>query len=254
MSIVSNTGAKPDATEIAKRPEASRWLYRNWFRLFITLAFIWVGLPWLAPVLMRLGLAAPAKAIYAFYSFQCHQLAQRSFFLFGESPMYSLDQLHTTLPDLSNLISLRQFIGNPEMGYKVAWSDRMVSAYTSIPVAGLLWWHFRKRVRPLPLWGFVLLALPMVIDGGTHFISDLSGLGLGFRYTNDWLATLTGHSFPVTFYAGNALASFNSWMRLITGVLFGAGLAWFAFPVFEDTFSALEKSGERFVSRGEFNP
>jgi len=122
---------------------------------------------------------------------------------------------------------LRQFIGTPDMGWKVAWSDRMVSMYTTIPLSALLYAapHRGKRLRPLPLWGFALLALPLVIDGGTHMISDLAGIGQGFRYTNDWLAALTGNVFPQTFYAGDALGSFNSWMRLITGVLFGLGTA-----------------------------
>jgi uncharacterized membrane protein len=201
--------------------------------------FLWVGLPWLAPILMRMGWEGPARAIYFIYSFQCHQLPQRSFFLFGAQSMYPLEHIQSISPDTLNPLILRQFIGNPEMGYKVAWSDRMVSAYTSITLTALLWWPIRKRSRPLPILGFILFALPMVIDGGTHLLSDLSGLGQGFRYTNGWLASLTGNSFPSTFYLGNALGSFNSWMRLITGVLFGAGLAWFAFPVLNDTFSSM---------------
>ena len=121
------------------------------------------------------------------------------------------------------------------MGFKVAWSDRMGSAYGSIPVAALLWWPLRKRIRGLPLWGFALLALPMFIDGGTHFISDLAGIGQGFRYTNGWLAELTGYNIPESFYVGNTLGSFNSWMRLITGMLFGVGVVWFSFPLFWET-------------------
>jgi hypothetical protein len=39
----------------------------------------------------------------------------------------------------------------------------------------------------------------------------------------------------ITFYAGDALGSFNSWMRLITGLLGGLGIAWFAFPHLEAT-------------------
>jgi hypothetical protein len=38
-------------------------------------------------------------------------------------------------------------------------------------------------------------------------------------------------------YAGDALGSFNSWARLITGVLAGLGLAWFAFPHVERSFA-----------------
>ncbi|NIM94724.1 MAG: DUF2085 domain-containing protein [Anaerolineales bacterium] len=205
-------------------------LVRYWILLFIAFGLLWIGLPWMAPVLMRLGWENAANAIYTFYSFQCHQLPQRSFFLFGPQTMYSLDQLKSVGVDTSDILALRAFIGNTELGYKVAWSDRMVSAYGSIPLLALLWWPFRKRIKALPILGFFLLIIPIVLDGGSHFISDLAGTGMGFRYTNDWLATLTNNILPVTFYSGNALGSFNSWMRLITGTLFGIAVVWLAFP------------------------
>ncbi|MFA9406929.1 MAG: DUF2085 domain-containing protein [Anaerolineales bacterium] len=220
---------------------------RYWFMGFLFVTLVWVILPWLAPVFMRLGWEAPAQAIYWLYSFQCHQLPQRSFFLFGPSTMYSLDQLPLDQPDLVNPLALRQFIGNAAMGYKVAWSDRMVSAYTSIPIAAMIWFLFRKRLRPISIWIFVLLAIPMAIDGGTHMISDLAGVGQGFRTTNTWLAELTNHSLPTTFYAGNALGSFNSWMRLITGTLFGFGLMFLVLPYMGDAFQDMARSiGEKF--------
>jgi hypothetical protein len=79
----------------------------------------------------------------------------------------------------------------------------------------------------------------MVIDGGTHFLSDLqagTNFGTGFRDANVWLAQLTNYALPATFYAGDALGSFNSSMRLLTGVLFGIGLVWFAFPYVDAAF------------------
>jgi uncharacterized membrane protein len=224
---------------------------RYWFIGFIFVTLLWVILPWLAPVFMRLGWEAPAQAIYWVYSFQCHQLPQRSFFLFGPSRMYSLDQLPLDQPDLVNPLILRQFIGNAAMGYKVAWSDRMVSAYTSIPIAAMIWFIFRKKLRPLSIWVFVLLAIPMVIDGGTHMISDLAGVGQGFRYTNTWLAELTRYSLPASFYLGNALGSFNSWMRLITGILFGFGLMFFAMPYMGDAFQDMARTMEEKFKRAD---
>jgi uncharacterized membrane protein len=201
-----------------------------WFFSAVVLGFLWIGLPWLAPVFMKLGWVGPAKVIYTLYSFQCHQMPQRSFFVFGPQTMYSLDQIQAAGGDVNNLLALRRFIGTAEMGFKVAWSDRMVSAFGSIPVMAVIWWPFRKRIRPLPLWGFILLALPMGLDAGAHFISDFAGIGMGFRYSNEWLAALTGSILPTSFYIGNALGSFNSWMRLITGSMFGLGVAWLTFP------------------------
>jgi hypothetical protein len=66
--------------------------------------------------------------------------------------------------------------------------------------------------------------------GSTHALSDLAGIGLGFRDTNAWLAVLTNHSFPASFYAGDALGSFNSIMRFITGLLAGLAIGWLVFP------------------------
>lgn len=217
-------------------------LSRRWFLGIMLLTGLWVGLPWLAPVFMRLGWEKPAEAIYLLYSFQCHQLPQRSFFLFGQSMTYPLEQIQSVWMETFDPRLLRQFVGNTSMGFKVAWSDRMVSAYSSIPLAALIWWPLRNRLRTLSLRGFMLLALPMVIDGGTHTLSDLAGIGEGFRYTNDWLASWTSNSLPATFYVGDALGSFNSWMRLITGVLFGVGLVWFSFPYVHLAFTEIAHS------------
>lgn len=217
---------------------SNRLLYRltqHWLLWLALLFGIYVGLPWLAPIFMQLGWFKAGNVIYAVYSTQCHQLPQRSFFLFGPKAMYSLPEVQAAWQNTFNPLVLRRFVGNPDLGWKVAWSDRMVSLYTTIPLSALLYAALRKRLRPLPWWGFVLLGLPMVVDGGTHFVSDLAGIGQGFRDSNAWLAALTGNAFAPLFYADDALGSFNSWMRLITGVLFGLGTAWFAFPYLEET-------------------
>lgn len=223
-----------------KRLEA--YLARKWVALALVGLAIWVILPWLAPVFMKLGWEAAASTIYAFYSFQCHQLPQRSFFLFGPQPMLSLEQIQSIWVDTPDPVLLREFVGSQELGYKVAWSDRMVSAYSSIPLAGLIWRRLKDRLPILPGWGLALLALPMLADGLTHLASDLAGLGQGFRYGNAWLADLTRHSLPDSFYRGTVLGSFNSCMRLITGAMFGSGLAWFAFGNFDRAMQLSERA------------
>jgi uncharacterized membrane protein len=111
----------------------------------------------------------------------------------------------------------------------------MVSFYTSVWFFALLWYPLRRKARPLKWWAFILLLLPMVLDGGTHMFSDLAGIGRGFRDTNEWLAVLTNHALSATFYAGDALGSFNSLMRLITGPLAGFAIVWLAFPYLYQT-------------------
>jgi uncharacterized membrane protein len=151
--------------------------------------------------------------------------------------MHSMAEVQAVWQDTDNPLVLRQFVGNPQFGWKVAWSDRMVSMYTSIFVFGLLYAILRRRLRQLPLWASVLLLLPMALDGGTHLLSDLAGLGHGFRDSNAWLAVLAGNALPATFYVGDSFGSFNSWMRLITGILFGLGVVGFMYPYFNTAFA-----------------
>lgn len=207
-----------------------------WFSLFYGL---FVGLPFLAPVLMHFHLESLARLIYSLYSFLCHQLPERSYFFYGSQASYPVADITAVWPASGDLMRWREFTGSLEMGWKVAWSDRMISMYTGVLLFAWLWWPLRRHVRPLSLRGFVLLLLPMVLDGGSHMISDLSGLHAGFRFSNDWLASLTGQFFPSTFYVGDALGSFNSWMRLVTGLLTGLAVVWAVFPILEDYFSTI---------------
>jgi uncharacterized membrane protein len=223
------------AQPILSHPEAG-WLTRHWFLVFGSIFGLWVWLPFLAPVLMHVGWSAAGKSLYFIYSFFCHQLPERSFFLFGRSPMYSLGQIQVAGTNTINPFLLRQFIGNASMGWKVAWSDRMISFYTSIWLFAVAWWPIRRKLKPLPWWAFALFLLPIVLDGGTHAVSDLAGIGHGFRDSNLWLAELTNNFLPSWFCTGDALGSFNSWMRLITGVVASLGLVWFAFPYVEESF------------------
>lgn len=228
-------------TTLAARPLAQLSVVGRpqvkWFTTFVVVYGLWVWLPWLAPVFMHIGWARAGQALYFFYSFFCHQLPERSLFLFGHLPMYPLTQIQAAWRNTLNPMVLRQFVGNRDMGWKVAWSDRMISFYGSVWVFGILWWALRRKIKALPWWGFFLLLVPIVVDGGTHAISDLAGLGQGFRATNAWLSTMTGNALPASFYAGDLLGSFNSWMRWLTGVLAGLGIAWFVFPHVEASFA-----------------
>jgi uncharacterized membrane protein len=171
--------------------------------------------------------------IYSFYSPFCHQLPQRSWFLFGDKLTYSLSEIRQVVPE-SEWWKLSSFVGTPEMGWKVAWSDRMISWYNMIPIFGLLYALLRQLghpPRPISFRFFLWLLMPLVLDGGTHLLSDLFswGEGDGFRDTNTWLAFLTGNTW-ITFYAGDDLGTFNWWMRLVTGILGAWAVAFWLFP------------------------
>jgi len=215
------------------------WVSQHGLALFSLVLGLFVGLPFLAPVLMKGGLEGWGRAIYALYSVLCHQLPQRSFFLFGPQITYSLPEVQAAWPGAGDFLSLRSVIGSAEMGWKVAWSDRMVAMATSTLVFAWIGGLLRRRLRPIPAWGLALLLLPMGVDGLTHMLSETAGLGQGFRDTNRWLVSLTGSSLPSGFYAGDAWGSFNSGVRLLTGILFGWGVVGFGFPVARAYFDRL---------------
>ena len=215
---------------IEPKQSVFEWISEHWFGIFLLMYGLWVFTPFLAPVFMKIGWNGAGKVIYFIYSFFCHQLPERSFFWFGDKSMYSLREIQAAWQNTSNPMILRTFIGNETMGWKIAWSDRMISFYTSVWFFAVLWWPVRRKVKPLSWWVFVLFLLPIALDGGTHAISDLAGIGSGFRDTNKWLAVLTNFSLPMEFYVGDALRSFNSWMRLISGLLAGLGITWLVFP------------------------
>jgi len=213
-----------------------KWLSSHWLEIFLATYGLWVFTPFLAPLLMHIGWNGTGKTIYFIYSFFCHQLPERSFFLFGQKSMYSLSEIQAAWQNTIDPMILRKFNGNELMGWKIAWSDRMISFYTSVWLFAVAWWPFRRKIKPISILGFALLLLPLALDGGAHLLSDFAGIGQGFRDTNQWLAILTHGSYPATFYAGDALGSFNSLMRFITGILAGLGTVWFAFPYLEQSF------------------
>jgi len=220
----------------------NRWFEHHWLLTFNAIWGVFVALPFLAPLLMAAGLTLPARAFYMMYSFLCHQLPERSWFLFGSQFSYTQEQIATawgvTVADISNEMIRRQFIGTPELGWKVAWSDRMVAMYTSIFLFGLLYALLRQwGTKPKGFsWKWLLiLIIPMAVDGSTHLVNDV--LQLDFRDVNQWAMWLTGGLFPVEFYAGDMFGSLNSLLRIITGLLFGLGVVGFLWPLMDREFS-----------------
>ncbi|MEM7033455.1 MAG: DUF2085 domain-containing protein [Chloroflexota bacterium] len=213
------------------------WFEQHWLFAFNAFWGVFITLPWLAPVFQQLGWTRPANILYFIYNFFCHQLPERSWFLFGPQASYTQAEIGVVW-DISNELVRRHFIGTPEMGWKVAWSDRMVSMYTTIFLLGLLYAYLRQRgfyLKGIRWWWFIIFITPMGIDGTTHLIND--ALRLGFRDQNLWAIALTGGIFPAEFYAGDLLWSLNSVLRLITGIFFGIGVVWFLWPMMENEFT-----------------
>jgi uncharacterized membrane protein len=176
----------------------------HWLAIFNTAWGLYAFLPFLAPLFMVLGLETPARLIYAVYSFLCHQLPDHSYFLFGASPVPLAPELMAAgAPDEANLFLFRSFIGNPQIGYKVALCERDVAIYGSVFVAGLLFAILRHQgnVRAPSLKLYLLFLIPIAVDGLTQLV--------GWRESN-W------------------------WLRTVTGAIFGAASVWLAYPYVEN--------------------
>jgi hypothetical protein len=84
------------------RQSIFQWIGDHWFETFLIVYGLWVFAPFLAPIFMQLGWTGAGKAIYFIYSFFCHQLPERSYFLFGEKSMYSLSEIQSVWQDTTN--------------------------------------------------------------------------------------------------------------------------------------------------------
>jgi uncharacterized membrane protein len=199
----------------------SYWLTKHFLFLLNFLIFVYVGLPFMAPVFMHAGLPVLAKPIYAAYSITCHQLSFRSWFLYGEQPAYPrqaagvkdwLSYGQATGLNEGDLLTARKFVGNDDVGYKVAYCERDVAIYAAMLLFGLLYALFGRRIPPLPWYLWVLIGMvPIGLDGLSQLISQLPG----------WTLWAYRESTPL--------------MRTLTGGLFGFTTAWFGFPLFEET-------------------
>ncbi|MEM9776093.1 MAG: DUF2085 domain-containing protein [Chloroflexota bacterium] len=207
----------------------------NWLRYLNTAVGIYVGLPILAPVLMQFGATGAAGAIYRIYSPLCHQSASRSFFLFGEQIAYpsevadtdftSLESYAETLPEFSGVnlgeffeffTAARAFVGNAQMGYKMALCERDIAIYFFIFVMGLIYGLVsrRREVKPIRFITFVIFfLLPIGWDG----FSQLFGYFFEIM-GSDALQTL--------FYVRES----TPLLRSGTGALFGTGVVWLIYP------------------------
>ncbi|MBC8249522.1 MAG: DUF2085 domain-containing protein [Anaerolineales bacterium] len=186
-------------------------LAKHWLLLINLVIGVYGGLPVLAPTLMALGYTRPAEIIYTIYKPLCHQLSQRSFFLFGSRLAYSLETLQELLgPEtLANDSLASAFIGNPAFGYKMAYCQRDTAMYGSLLLAGMVFGLVRHRLRPLPFVLYLILLVPLAIDGLVQLLTS---------YESTWQ------------------------LRTITGSIFGVATVWFAYPYLEEGMGELRRT------------
>lgn len=206
------------------------WLSKHYLALLNLIVFLYVGLPFLAPTLMKINVEVPARLIYTMYSPLCHQFGFRSFFLYGEQPYYPLkeaglakvltfDQI-TGYTDLANPFSVsrlyaRQFTGNSTVGFKVALCERDVAIYGAMVVFGLLYGLTKRRLPALHWMIWILIGLgPIGLDGFSQLFS---------QFNWPWLVAYLPYRESTPF------------LRVLTGFLFGFTTAWFAYPNIEES-------------------
>ncbi|MFQ5886527.1 MAG: DUF2085 domain-containing protein [Anaerolineae bacterium] len=209
-------------------------LSKHWLLLVNLVAGFFAGLPWAAPALMAGGYPHLGRLIYTAYSIFCHQLPQRSYFLFGEKISYSMPEIVAVVHS-DEFAALRAFLGTPEMGYKVALAHRTLAIYTGIAVGGLLFALLHRWMRPFPLQWYLLFLAPIALDGLTHMLTDMLP-AITWRESNEWLRVLIGEwiHLPSGFYIGTGVGSLNWLLRTLTGSLLGLGTVWLVHPYLDE--------------------
>lgn len=183
-------------------------LAKHWLAVANFFWTLYSGLPVMAPLFMEMGWTLPARAIYLIYRPLCHQRPERSYFLGGPKMIYSLEELeaagvHTGL--------FSRDIGNETVGWKVAFCERDLAIYASILGAGLVYGLVRRRLGnwQMPWRRALIFLVPLGIDGLLQF------LGV---YESTWL------------------------LRTLTGIIFGAGGVFFAYPYLEEGFTDIRRT------------
>ncbi len=149
----------------------SRFFGRHWLALLNSALGLFLGGAFLAPIFAYFGNYAAASWLIHTYHGICDQIPSHSYYLFG---------------------------------HQVCLCERCLAIYATLFLAGLAFVvvpRLRGWVRPLDWRLWVLLILPMAIDGGTQL--------LGWR-ESDLL------------------------LRNLTGLLFGLGSAWLILPRLEE--------------------
>lgn len=187
---LSTTGVVPKETALDR---LSNYLAKRWLRIAAIGVGIFVALPWLAPIFAALGWWNLADPLYTAYALQCHQLPERSAIVFG----YEVAQCWRCNALYGGMVLFA-------IAYAAA-RDRDVPA--------LRWLR-----KPLPLWAFALLLLPMLADGLSHMF--------GLRATFDPEVEPAFGSFLV----GAQVFSLNWVLRILTGFLAAGAFIWFSLP------------------------
>ena len=145
------------------------FLLNYWAALITTLLGLLVLIAISIPFLSYFGLDSIAKPLFFSLHYVCAQIPSHSFYIFG---------------------------------HQLGLCARNLSIYSSMFLGSLIFTLSKKRVPGIPWWLWVLMILPMALDGTTQMF--------GWREST-WI------------------------LRTITGTLFGLGSVWFVLPLMHKT-------------------
>src|SRR5437868_9577645 len=150
----------------------SNLLINHWATMLTFVLGVLVFAALSVPFLSYFGLDAISKQIFFMLHLVCAQIPSHSFYIFG---------------------------------HQLGMCERNFSIYASMFVASLIFVLSKKRLPGIPWWLWVLMILPMALDGTTQMF--------GLRE--------------------------STWeLRVLTGSLFGLANIWFALPLIQKTLLA----------------
>ncbi len=169
---------------------------RHWLTIINAALAAFVALIVLAPFLVSTGdpaLASVASALMAGYHATCHQLPERSLFIFG---------------------------------HQMTVCSRCFAIYVSFLAGGLLFYFVRNRLKPFHIFYYILMCVPMGIDGTAQLFGIPLPRGIGPGLQLIWTIESTNE------------------IRVITGAIFGLGSALFVMPYMQKVLE-MEEEAER---------
>jgi uncharacterized membrane protein len=172
------------------------FIIKHWLIITNVALFIFIVPILLTPYLMSTGdptLVAIAGAFMAGYHPTCHQIPDRCLFIFG---------------------------------HQMAVCSRCFAIYVSFLAGGLLFYFLKNRLKPFHIFYYVLLCVPMGIDGTAQLFGVPLPRGIGPGMQLVW-TTLS-----------------NNELRVVTGAIFGLGSALFVMPYMQQILE-METEEER---------
>jgi len=214
---------------VTRTDRFSLWISKHYLLVVNLFLFLYVGLPFMAPVFKEMDANGVAELIYRVYRPLCHQWSFRSWFLFGEQPYYPHAEANIpgalTFEQVSRItdandpsrIQARLFEGNQVLGFKVALCERDIAIWGSILLFGVIFAISQRKIKSLHWLLWILIGIaPITLDGFSQLLSQLN------------LSALHG---ILPYRESTPL------LRTLTGFLFGFTTAWFGFPTVEEVMS-----------------